>query len=41
MSSWVEKKLTLMENEKDRRKNREMTGRLVYHLFSGVSRAAA
>lgn len=29
------KKLTLMENKKDRRKT-EMTGRVVYHLFSGV-----
>lgn len=33
-------KLTLMENEKDRKKNREMTGRLVYHSFSGRSREA-
>lgn len=32
------KKLTLMENKK--KKNREMTGRFVYRLFSGVSREA-
>lgn len=39
-SSWVgEKKLTLMENERDRNKNSKMTGRLVY-VFSGVSREA-
>lgn len=32
-------KLTLM-GEKDGKKTREMTGGLVYHLFSGVSREA-